>query len=59
MKSKLSVTDSNFNKNIVKGGEIMTVSEYLIKGDSEAIFILAWKLDKKVKGISQVSKAQE
>ena len=52
MKNNLLDVDNNFDKNIGKGRERISVSDFSVKGDGGNIFFSAWKLDNEVKGMS-------
>ena len=47
-----SNADNNFNKTIGESGEIMSVSDFSIKGDGKIVFVSTCKSNKEVKGVS-------
>ena len=47
-----SDVDNDFDKTIVEGGEKMLVLEFSIKGDVQILFVLTYKSNNEVKGVS-------
>ena len=52
MKNKPSDISNDFDKTIGEGGEMISVSDFSIKGDGEMVFVSAFKSDKEIKCVS-------